>query len=66
FYFNFWCYCFDLYVGHTHYQLYCRYKDSHVYGDIPIYTSGALFEGDDYLIDVKGKYISLRLLIDWI
>ncbi|WP_375627262.1 MULTISPECIES: metallophosphoesterase [unclassified Bartonella] len=49
-----------IFVGHTHYQSYCRAKNDKVFGNIPIYTAGALFNGDYYLIDVKGKTIHVK------
>ncbi|WP_273760451.1 metallophosphoesterase [Bartonella sp. ML70XJBT.G] len=49
-----------IFVGHTHYQSYCRAKDDKVFGNIPVYTAGALFNGDYYLIDVKGKNIHVK------
>ncbi|WP_375620485.1 MULTISPECIES: metallophosphoesterase [unclassified Bartonella] len=49
-----------IFVGHTHYQSYCRAKNDKVFENIPIYTAGALFNGDYYLIDVKGKTIRVK------
>ncbi|EJF78829.1 cyclic 3',5'-adenosine monophosphate phosphodiesterase [Candidatus Bartonella washoeensis] len=49
-----------IFVGHTHYQSYCRAKNDKVFGNIPVYTAGALFNGDYYLIDVKGKTIHVK------
>ncbi|EJF92404.1 hypothetical protein ME9_01612 [Bartonella taylorii 8TBB] len=49
-----------IFVGHTHYQSYCRAKNDRVFGNIPVYTAGALFNGDYYLIDVKGKTIHVK------
>ncbi|WP_208441245.1 metallophosphoesterase [Bartonella raoultii] len=49
-----------IFVGHTHYQSYCRAKNDKVFGNIPVYTAGALFNGDYYLIDVKGKKIHVK------
>lgn len=49
-----------IFVGHTHYQSYCRAKNDKVFGNIPVYTAGALFNGDYYLIDVKGKRIHVK------
>ncbi|MCZ2204447.1 metallophosphoesterase family protein [Bartonella sp. A05] len=49
-----------IFVGHTHYQAYCRAKNDKVFGNIPVYTAGALFNGDYYLIDVKGKDIHVK------
>ena len=49
-----------VFLGHTHVQSYCRYSDDNLYGDVPIYTAGALFKGDYYLIDVKGKDVSVK------
>ncbi|QEE09669.1 metallophosphatase [Bartonella kosoyi] len=49
-----------IFVGHTHYQSYCRAKNDKVFGNIPVYTAGALFNGDYYLIDVKGKNIHVK------
>lgn len=49
-----------VFLGHTHRQSYCRDNDDNVYGNVPIYTAGALFKGDYYLIDVKGKDVSVK------
>ncbi len=49
-----------IFVGHTHWRFYCRAKDDKVFGNIPIYTSGALFRGDYYLVDVRGKDIYVK------
>ncbi|WP_156851106.1 metallophosphoesterase family protein [Bartonella refiksaydamii] len=49
-----------IFVGHTHYQFYCRAKNDKVFGNVPVYTAGALFNGDYYLIDVKGKAIHVK------
>lgn len=49
-----------IFVGHTHYQAYCRAKNDNVFGNIPVYTAGALFNGDYYLINVKGKDIHVK------
>ncbi|OLL54188.1 metallophosphoesterase [Bartonella henselae] len=49
-----------IFVGHTHYQSYCRAKNDKVFGNIPVYTAGALFNGDYYFIDVKGKSIHVK------
>ncbi|EJF82890.1 metallophosphoesterase [Candidatus Bartonella washoeensis] len=49
-----------IFVGHTHYQSYCRAQNDKVFGNIPVYTAGALFNGDYYLIDVKGKTIHVK------
>ncbi|MBX4335202.1 metallophosphoesterase [Bartonella raoultii] len=49
-----------IFVGHTHYQSYCRAKNDKVFGNIPVYTAGALFNGDYYFIDVKGKRIHVK------
>lgn len=49
-----------IFVGHTHQQSYCRAQDDAVFGNIPVYTAGALFKGDYYLIDVSGKKINVR------
>lgn len=49
-----------IFVGHTHYQSYCRAKNDKVFGNIPVYTAGALFNGDYYLLDVKGKEIHVK------
>ncbi|WP_418115222.1 metallophosphoesterase [Sorlinia euscelidii] len=48
-----------IFVGHTHAQAYCRATDDTAFGNIPVYTAGALFNGDYYLIDVKGQDISV-------
>ncbi|MCC4621693.1 metallophosphoesterase [Xanthomonas cassavae CFBP 4642] len=49
-----------IFVGHTHQQNYCRANDDAVFGSIPVYTSGALFNGDYYVIDVKGGSINVK------
>ncbi|UYH52001.1 metallophosphoesterase [Candidatus Kirkpatrickella diaphorinae] len=48
-----------IFVGHTHVQAYCRAQNDTAFGNIPVYTAGALFKGDYYLIDVKGQEISV-------
>lgn len=49
-----------IFVGHTHYQSYCHAKNDKVFGNIPVYTAGALFNGDYYFLDVKGKSIHVK------
>ncbi|WP_019219607.1 metallophosphoesterase family protein [Bartonella florencae] len=49
-----------IFAGHTHYQTVCRAQDDKVFGNIPVYTSGALFRGDYYLIEVEGKNIHVK------
>ncbi|AGF74906.1 hypothetical protein BAnh1_10370 [Bartonella australis AUST/NH1] len=49
-----------IFVGHAHRPSYCRAEDDKVFGNIPVYTAGALFYGDYYLIDVKGKDIYVK------
>ncbi|MGF7158207.1 metallophosphoesterase [Bartonella heixiaziensis] len=49
-----------IFAGHTHYQSYCRAQDDKVFGNIPVYTAGALFKGDYYLINVRGKDIHVK------
>lgn len=49
-----------IFAGHTHVQSYCRAKDDAVFGNIPVYTAGALFNGDYYLINVQGKSIDVK------
>ncbi|PIT68150.1 metallophosphoesterase [Bartonella tribocorum] len=49
-----------IFVGHQHRQDYCRVQDDKVFGNIPIYTAGALFKGDYYLVDVQGKNIHVK------
>ncbi|EJF74125.1 metallophosphoesterase [Bartonella alsatica] len=49
-----------IFVGHTHYQTYCRAQNDKVFGNIPIYIAGALFRGDYYLINVRGKDIYVK------
>ncbi|EJF74353.1 hypothetical protein ME7_01491 [Bartonella birtlesii LL-WM9] len=39
---------------------YCRAKNDKVFGNIPVYTAGALLNGDYYLINVKGKSIHVE------
>ncbi|MDE9484023.1 metallophosphoesterase [Xenorhabdus bovienii] len=49
-----------IFLGHTHHQSYSRAKDDKVYGNIPVYTAGALFDGDYYLLEVTGKVINVK------
>ncbi|PIT68149.1 metallophosphoesterase family protein [Bartonella tribocorum] len=49
-----------IFAGHTHYQSYCRVQDDKVFGNIPVYTAGALFRGDYYLIKVQGKNVRVQ------
>ncbi|WP_019219604.1 metallophosphoesterase [Bartonella florencae] len=49
-----------IFVGHEHQRIYCRGQDDKVFGNIPIYTAGALFNGDYYLIEVEGKNIHVK------
>lgn len=49
-----------IFSGHTHQQAYCRATDDAVFGNIPIYTAGAIFKGDYYLLNVKGKEITVK------
>ncbi|WP_142416153.1 metallophosphoesterase [Bartonella massiliensis] len=49
-----------IFVGHAHREFYCRGSDDPVFGNIPIYTSGALFKGHYYLVDVHGKDFSVK------
>ncbi|MCZ2158657.1 metallophosphoesterase [Bartonella sp. 220] len=49
-----------IFVGHNHYRRYCRAEDDKVFGNIPVYTAGALFTGDYYLVDVQGKDIHVK------
>ncbi|EJF79835.1 metallophosphoesterase [Bartonella doshiae] len=49
-----------IFVGHTHYQSYCRAQDDKVFGNIPVYTAGPLYKGDYYLINVRGKNIHVK------
>lgn len=49
-----------IFVGHTHQQAYCKAQNDTVFGYIPVYTAGALFNGDYYLLDVKGKEINVK------
>ena len=49
-----------IFVGHTHQQAYCRAKDDAAFGNVPVYTAGALFNGDYYLLDVQGKKINVK------
>ncbi|WP_212113070.1 metallophosphoesterase [Bartonella queenslandensis] len=49
-----------IFVGHRHFQAYCRAQDDKVFGNIPVYTSGALFRGDYYHIMVQGKNIHVK------
>lgn len=49
-----------IFAGHTHQQAYCHAKDDAVFGSVPVYTAGALFMGDYYLINVKGKEVKVK------
>ncbi len=49
-----------IFVGHEHNQISCRAKNDKVFGNIPVYTAGALFKGDYYLVDVRGKDIHVK------
>ncbi|MBX4335257.1 metallophosphoesterase [Bartonella raoultii] len=49
-----------IFVGHEHYHAYCRAQDDKVFGNIPLYTAGALFRGDYYLVHVQGKNIHVK------
>ncbi|WP_345097308.1 metallophosphoesterase [Bartonella acomydis] len=49
-----------IFVGHKHYRAYCRAKNDTVFGNIPVYTAGALFNGDYYLMHVQGKNIHVK------
>ncbi len=43
-----------IFVGPEHQRFYCHAQDDKVFGNIPVYTAGALFKGDDGLITVRG------------
>ncbi|WP_345117469.1 metallophosphoesterase [Bartonella jaculi] len=49
-----------IFVGHAHGQFSCRARDDKVFGNIPVYTAGALFKGDYYLVNVWGKNIHVK------
>ncbi|UNE53815.1 metallophosphoesterase [Bartonella machadoae] len=49
-----------IFVGHNHHPSYCRAQDDKVFGNIPVYTAGALFRGDYYLVDVQGKDLHVK------
>ncbi|WP_371923228.1 metallophosphoesterase [Bartonella sp. B1099] len=49
-----------IFVGHVHSRFYCRAQDDKVFGNIPVYTAGALFRGSYYLIKVEGKNIHVE------
>ncbi|WP_273721046.1 metallophosphoesterase [Bartonella sp. ML71XJBT] len=49
-----------IFVGHEHSRFYCRAQDDKVFGNIPLYTAGALFSGDYYLVNVQGKNIHVK------
>lgn len=49
-----------IFVGHEHQRFYCRAQDDKVFGNIPVYTAGALFKGDYYLVNVRGKNIYVK------
>ncbi len=49
-----------IFVGHEHQHVYCRAQDDKVFGNIPVYTAGALFRGDYYLVNVRGKNIYVK------
>ncbi|HGJ5878946.1 MAG TPA: metallophosphoesterase [Arsenophonus nasoniae] len=48
-----------IFVGHTHQQSFCHTESDAVFGNVPVYTAGALFNGDYYYINVKGKEINV-------
>lgn len=49
-----------LFVGHTHDQNFCHAEDDAVFGNVPVYTAGALFNGDYYKLDIEGTEISVK------
>ncbi|EJF79834.1 metallophosphoesterase [Bartonella doshiae] len=49
-----------IFVGHEHRRFFCRAQDDKVFGNIPVYTAGALFKGEYYLINVQGKDIYVK------
>ncbi|MBB5074352.1 cytolysin (calcineurin-like family phosphatase) [Bartonella callosciuri] len=49
-----------IFAGHEHIQGCCRAPDDKVFGNIPVYTAGALFKGDYYLIEVQGKDVYVK------
>ncbi|MET3590355.1 hypothetical protein ABID23_001461 [Bartonella silvatica] len=49
-----------IFVGHQHMQWACRAPNDKVFGKIPVYTAGALFKGDYYLVDVRGKNMIVK------
>ncbi|ENN94306.1 metallophosphoesterase [Bartonella vinsonii] len=49
-----------IFVGHEHQQVSCLTQDDKVFGNIPVYTAGALFKGDYYLVDVRGKDLHVK------
>ncbi|EJF83548.1 hypothetical protein MCW_01348 [Cardidatus Bartonella washoeensis 085-0475] len=49
-----------IFVGHEHHQISCRARNDKVFGSIPVYTAGALFRGDYYLVNVRGKDIHVK------
>nr|WP_139412319.1 metallophosphoesterase [Bartonella mastomydis] len=49
-----------IFVGHEHLQFYCHAENDKVFGNIPIYTVGALFIGNYRLVNVQGKNISVQ------
>ncbi|EJF88435.1 hypothetical protein ME1_00606 [Bartonella vinsonii subsp. arupensis OK-94-513] len=49
-----------IFVGHEHQQVSCRAQNDKVFGNIPVYTAGALFNGDYYLVNVQGQDIHIK------
>ncbi|WP_273719180.1 MULTISPECIES: hypothetical protein [Bartonella] len=49
-----------IFVGHVHHRSYRHAQDNKVFGNIPVYTAGALFRGDYYPIKVEGKNIHVE------
>ncbi|XTD81927.1 hypothetical protein AB8849_18810 [Proteus vulgaris] len=51
-----------VFVGHTHYVGQDnRYGGSEIFGDIPVYNSGALFKGDYLSVDIRGSQFSIAV-----
>lgn len=51
-----------VFVGHTHYvNQDNRYGGDAIYGDIPVYNSGALFKGDYLSVEVNGSHLSITV-----
>ncbi|AZH00435.1 metallophosphoesterase [Proteus mirabilis] len=51
-----------VFVGHTHYVGQDnRYGGSEIFGDVPVYNSGALFKGDYLAVEIHGTELSITV-----